>query len=211
MSTRRTAPTASGNPPVGPDGRSLCRRCREPVPRGRKTFCGAACVHEWKIRTNPTYAADCVERRDQGVCAICGVDTVELYRWRRYCLSGYRSEGIVLSGWPPERQHHRVWTVQSEGAFMVRLGTEADIQWCDPAVDDATKRDIILWLRITDQYMRGREIVPTGRLWDMDHTVPVIEGGGEVGLDGLRTLCVPCHRHVTRELRARLAEARHGA
>jgi 5-methylcytosine-specific restriction protein A len=206
MSTRRTAPTASGGPPRGPDGEALCRRCREPVGRGRKTFCGDACVHEWKVRTNPAYASMCVERRDHGVCAICRVDTVELYRWRRYCLSM-----VVSYGWPPERRALRVWDVQSEGTFLRRLGTEADITWCVPAPDDATKRDVILWLRITDAYMRGREIVPRSRLWDMDHTIPVVEGGGEVGLDGLRTLCVPCHRHVTRELRARLAEARRGA
>jgi 5-methylcytosine-specific restriction enzyme A len=38
----------------------------------------------------------------------------------------------------------------------------------------------------------------------MDHVVPVVEGGGECGLDGLRTLCVPCHRKVTLDLLWRL-------
>jgi 5-methylcytosine-specific restriction enzyme A len=41
--------------------------------------------------------------------------------------------------------------------------------------------------------------------WEADHILPVIEGGGHCGLDNLRTLCVPCHRQVTRELRARIA------
>ena len=45
-------------------------------------------------------------------------------------------------------------------------------------------------------------------LWEMDHIVPVVEGGGQCGLDNLRTLCFPCHRRVTRELRRRLADAR---
>ena len=40
--------------------------------------------------------------------------------------------------------------------------------------------------------------------WDADHIVPVAEGGGECDLDNLRTLCIPCHRKVTQELRARL-------
>ena len=41
-------------------------------------------------------------------------------------------------------------------------------------------------------------------LWDADHIVPVAEGGGECDLCNLRTLCIPCHRRVTEELRVRL-------
>jgi hypothetical protein len=41
-------------------------------------------------------------------------------------------------------------------------------------------------------------------LWDADHIVPVAEGGGECDLANMRTLCLPCHRRATAELRARL-------
>ncbi len=41
-------------------------------------------------------------------------------------------------------------------------------------------------------------------LWDADHIVPVAEGGGQCDLDNLRTLCLPCHREVTADLRLRL-------
>lgn len=41
-------------------------------------------------------------------------------------------------------------------------------------------------------------------LWDADHIVPVAEGGGQCDLDNLRTLCLPCHREVTADLRRRL-------
>lgn len=41
-------------------------------------------------------------------------------------------------------------------------------------------------------------------LWDADHIVPVVEGGGECDLTNIRTLCLPCHRRVTTELRERL-------
>jgi 5-methylcytosine-specific restriction protein A len=44
--------------------------------------------------------------------------------------------------------------------------------------------------------------------WDMDHILPVTEGGGECGLDNLRTLCIPCHRKATKELAARRAAER---
>lgn len=58
----------------------------------------------------------------------------------------------------------------------------------------------------------GKQRVPGGKLrggaWDMDHVIPVAEGGGCCGIDGLRTLCKPCHRRVTADLAKRLAEKR---
>lgn len=43
-------------------------------------------------------------------------------------------------------------------------------------------------------------------LWDADHIVPVVEGGGECDLSNIRTLCLKCHRAATAELRARLRQ-----
>jgi 5-methylcytosine-specific restriction protein A len=40
-------------------------------------------------------------------------------------------------------------------------------------------------------------------LWDADHILPVVEGGGACDLSNLRTLCLKCHRAATAELRAR--------
>ena len=48
----------------------------------------------------------------------------------------------------------------------------------------------------------------TGDLWQVDHIKPVIEGGGECGLDNLRTLCTDCHKQETKELAARRARER---
>ena len=42
-----------------------------------------------------------------------------------------------------------------------------------------------------------------GSLWDADHIVPVVEGGGECDLENIRTLCIRCHRQATAELRRR--------
>jgi 5-methylcytosine-specific restriction enzyme A len=44
-------------------------------------------------------------------------------------------------------------------------------------------------------------------LWDADHIVPVVEGGGECDLSNLRTLCLKCHRAATTALRERLNRA----
>lgn len=38
--------------------------------------------------------------------------------------------------------------------------------------------------------------------WEADHILPVVEGG-DSNLDNIRTLCIPCHRTATAELRAR--------
>lgn len=57
---------------------------------------------------------------------------------------------------------------------------------------------------------RKRKRKRTGRrtsLWDADHIVPVVEGGGECDLDNMRTLCLRCHREVTAELRRRRGRA----
>jgi 5-methylcytosine-specific restriction endonuclease McrA len=45
-------------------------------------------------------------------------------------------------------------------------------------------------------------------LWEADHIIPVIEGGGECDLDNIRTLCLRCHRKATAALRARLRQAK---
>jgi len=44
-------------------------------------------------------------------------------------------------------------------------------------------------------------------LWDADHIVPVIEGGGECDLSNIRTLCLRCHRRATLALRKRTRSA----
>lgn len=59
------------------------------------------------------------------------------------------------------------------------------------------------------QWLQNRGIPPHRKeFWDADHIVPVIEGGGECTIDNLRTLCIPCHKQVTKELAARRAEQR---
>lgn len=45
-------------------------------------------------------------------------------------------------------------------------------------------------------------------LWDADHIVPVVEGGGECDLENIRTLCLRCHREATRLLRKRVQHMR---
>ena len=75
----------------------VCRWCSSPTPKGRRTFCSDACVHEWKLRTNPGYLRDKVYERDHGICAGCGADTVALKRdMRKLDLAARR---LFLKNW----------------------------------------------------------------------------------------------------------------
>ncbi len=47
---------------------------------------------------------------------------------------------------------------------------------------------------IAEWAIRGRKT-----LWDADHVLPVMQGGGECDLSNLRTLCLKCHRTRHRE------------
>ena len=46
---------------------------------------------------------------------------------------------------------------------------------------------------------------------EVDHIIPVCEGGGSCGLENLRTLCRSCHNAETQALRKRLRETKQKA
>ena len=70
----------------------------------------------------------------------------------------------------------------------------------------------VRWSRfLVRLHTRMADTFHVGSLWDMDHIVPVVEGGGACGLDNLRTLCSPCHKRETRALAARRARQRREA
>jgi len=73
-----------GKPDRNQAGQPVCRWCRTVVRPPRRTFCGDACVHEWKLRSNPRYVRKQVWKRDGGVCRVCGFDVRQAERqWKR--------------------------------------------------------------------------------------------------------------------------------
>jgi 5-methylcytosine-specific restriction endonuclease McrA len=87
VSTSRTRVVTAdqwGVPERDAQGNVVCRWCRGPVTPPRRTFCGDACVHEWKIRSSPWYVRREVKKRDKGICRLCGTNVVKAHReWTR--------------------------------------------------------------------------------------------------------------------------------
>lgn len=89
MNFKRTRLSAKKTPlKYDSQGNILCRWCEKCVHPPRKTFCSAECVHNWKLRSNLTYARRCVRQRDRGVCSKCGTDTYKISRGMRKPLRG---------------------------------------------------------------------------------------------------------------------------
>ena len=174
MSNHRITPAAgwinSEKLPKGPNGRSLCRWCSNEVPKGRRSFCGDDCVHQHKLRSDPGYLRQMVERRDHGVCALCRLDTERV---------------------------KRVFDILRD---KVRRGRYSYFDGYPGAVD----REPLRYPALARFRRRFPWFSPSTSPWQADHIIPVAEGGGECGLDNIRTLCTGCHQEVTKQLRLRL-------
>lgn len=132
-------------------GRPLCRWCRAPVRAPRRSWCSDGCVRAYRELWDSAYQRREVLKRDRGVCALCGTDTLGL---ARRVMDRKGDRGAQL-------------------AVLLASG-----------------------FREVDLRFRRRGLRP---LWEADHIIPVVEGGGGVTFLLLQTLCRPCHRKKTRE------------
>jgi 5-methylcytosine-specific restriction protein A len=206
MSTKRRAgATFLGK---GPNGRNLCFcGCGREVVRPRLNWFSDACVHAWKLINDPATIAAAVLERDRGICALCNLDTVTL---RNSCLP----HGCNVP--PPDP-----FAIAAEMGYKNEYAPDRIHSWkVRPDVEAAYEVAHFIWVREVEiawraaQEDRLKECAAMGftdasrRWWEADHIVPVVEGGGQCGLEGYRTLCLPCHRKVTAALARRRAERR---
>jgi 5-methylcytosine-specific restriction endonuclease McrA len=105
------------------------------------------------------------------------------------------------------------WAIKTTPALMRRAIFERDHGVCaNCRVNTQTQKEEYVRLKYRDEkdaFLKMAGVSWTrsyGDWWDADHILPVIEGGGECGLENMRTLCIPCHKKVTRELRRRIAD-----
>jgi len=135
---------------------------------------------------------------DRGRCRWCGEPILHLSgprkgevnrrrRWHPKCVRAYNASDPRLAR---RRVRKRDRTVCAE----CQLDT------------NALRRE--LRGRGMTRRLRERGFVPRRSLWELDHIVPLIDGGGHE-LDNLQTLCTPCHRKKTaEEARSRAARQR---
>lgn len=202
--------------PRGPNGRALCRWCQTEVPKGKRTFCSDPCIHEHKIRSSTSYARDEVFKRDKGVCVMCNLDTTALlapkdptYLEAVKQAAGARSaHDAARDAWwvahqkfgQDDTETKKLWAALNRAEAVHR---EADHSARMHPALSWQSRDALRKSLAADGWDMHRKTQ-----WDMDHIIPVVEGGGACGLDNLRTLCAKCHKKVTADLRKRLAKSK---
>ncbi len=90
-------------------------------------------------------------------------------------------------------------TVERDRGVCSSCGVDTAVAWLELRRSRGGKR-----LRMLSQW--GLKTLNRKTLWDADHIIPVVEGGGECDLANIRTLCLLCHRLVTAQLRQRRAD-----
>jgi len=68
-----------------------CTWCGKAVPKGRRTWCCQKCVDAYRGEHDWSWIREQVLQRDKGICAICGVDTLEICN---FVLKTRRREGF---------------------------------------------------------------------------------------------------------------------
>lgn len=214
----------------------MCRWCGKELTGRRTSWCSDKCAQEFSIRTSSNSARWAVEQRDKGVCSECGVDVLELQAIRdrlrgdsRYYMGlPKRYEPFSLFALMDRTEalapliSHRWRKKRQDAAHVVDWAryTEKRRRWLDAIWRSRSDAGMLRQRAREEWEFLASALVERGwtysrvnsgmDLWDMDHIVPVSEGGGACGLENLRTLCLPCHKQHTAELAAKRAEARRG-
>ena len=171
------------------DGTRACCFCGNPCQGRRIRYCSNKCEDEVLVRCNAGIARQRVEWRDKGVCANCGLDTRRLeHEMEELKRAG---NGWIQEGFIWRKQKEELDRKQKQAKALLGL--------------------LITFMRELGFDVRGGGVYEgfwRGALWQADHIVPVTKGGGACGLEGLRTLCTPCHKAETAKLAAQLASER---
>lgn len=170
--------------------KGVCSWCgTDELPKGRRSWCSQECVDEYLIRSSSAHVRTLVEKRDGGICADCGCNADEQYKeWLERRKEAVRLADRLING----ARFNIDWV---NGKSVLRRQDNTDY----PA-QRRFRNEII------EKYAPGNWTEGRVSGWDADHIVPVVEGGGECGLDNYRTLCHPCHKKATAELAKRRAE-----
>jgi hypothetical protein len=154
-------------------GKPLCRACGLEVPlRPRSRLCDA-CFDTASVASSAAAARKKVEERDHGVCAECGMNTLYVTALCDPLLAeACRWQEI---GESERAAQLRIIVI----SYLIELGFSQTV--------------------VSTAIQKWSGGIRT-HLWEADHVVPVVHGGGGCGLDNLRTLCRVCHARATAQL-----------
>ena len=141
-------------------------------------YCSVECTNEAYIRRGSDSVTRQVFKRDQGVCAGCGMDTCATFRDMHTVKQSLRDLYAE-----PEKQNPHDRRDRKRWRQWVRITRYPK------------------WVR--DQW--GPWWLIAESPWEADHIIPVVEGGGCCGLDNYQTLCTRCHKEDTKALAGRIA------
>lgn len=185
--------------PFAPDG--FCRRCRKPVVKPKRNWCSQKCIDDALIESRGSAARQAVFERDHGICSDCGFNAViwqgRLDAARRLDMALIRLE-CSLCG-----------TELPTDAFAypktLRCPEDGGSYRCSRYIHhrQAVINELVTNHRFIAKTLGRFLLDGSVHLWEADHIVPVVEGGGGCGLEGYRTLCVPCHKTHTAALARR--------
>lgn len=191
MAKKRQAPRAAGyhwdqaDRAVLPCGSKPCRWCKGPITaKRRQTYCSDPCVDQWNRRVRPDVLRAEIYDRDKGACRACGLD----------CR-------LMDDGW----LHGQLWLARGKP----RIGRVP--MWV-PKIELDGSGEPFTATFLLDQIDRANrwrfENNIRGHVFEVDHVVPVVEGGDWFDPDNLQLLCLPCHRRKTSEMATRRASIR---
>ncbi len=139
------------------------------------------------------------------LCSVCGKPLTG--RARRYCSNECMDVAYIATNpaWARRKVHER------DKGVCARCGvdTEKLERILSSLTGSCAAEDWTEWRDYRDALQKEMGFTML-HMWEMDHKVPVVEGGGLCGLEALQTLCIPCHRAETKELATRRAAAKRG-
>lgn len=135
--------------------------------------------------TQPQHQRSAAFARDGGVCSLCGLQTERI---RQAVVRWVDRRARRSEWWTRHRRVPRGFGACDVSRLLNRLGL---------ATSDS------LGLHLGCARLRSS-------WWDLDHRVPIADGGHPYDLRNLRTLCVWCHQDETARAATARAEARRG-
>lgn len=124
----------------------------------------------------------------------------------RWCGKGVKPPRRTMCS--PECVHEL--QIRTNGRYMRDCVYKRDkgiCKICGIDTKNLAKTALSLFGEVREQFLKDNSISLKrkiwirkhgGGLWDADHILPVKDGGGMCGLENIRTLCIKCHKLVTK-------------